>query len=90
MQFHTKQREICAEPFSGSGTQIIAAEKLGRCCFACEIDARYVDAATLRWEEFSGKQATLDSTGQTFAEVRASRLGVTKVEVTSDCASVAA
>ena len=49
--------------------------------FAMDIDPTYVDMAVLRWEQFSGKSAILDSTGQTFAEVRESRLGATKAEV---------
>ena len=42
------------DPFCGSGTAIIAAEKLGRACFAMEIDPQYVQAAVTRWEAFTG------------------------------------
>jgi DNA modification methylase len=42
------------EPFSGSGTTIIAAEMTGRSCLAIEIDAAYVDVALLRWQAFTG------------------------------------
>jgi DNA modification methylase len=45
------------EPFSGSGTTIIAAEMLGRRCYAMEIDPKYVAVAIKRWEAFSGRQA---------------------------------
>ncbi len=45
------------EPFSGSGTTIIAAEQLGRRCYAMEIDARYCLVAIRRWENFTGKKA---------------------------------
>jgi DNA modification methylase len=45
------------EPFSGSGTTIIAAERLGRSCFAMEVDPRYCDVAVRRWEEFTGQKA---------------------------------
>ena len=45
------------EPFSGSGTTIIAAERLGRTCFAMELEPRYVDMAAARWEKYSGKVA---------------------------------
>jgi DNA modification methylase len=45
------------EPFSGSGTTIIAAEQLGRRCFAIEIDPRYVQVAIDRWEQFTGRRA---------------------------------
>ena len=65
----------------GYGLALIACEREGRKCFAMDIDPTYVDMAVLRWEQFSGKSAILDSTGQTFAEVRESRLGATKAEV---------
>jgi DNA modification methylase len=61
------------EPFSGSGTTIIAAEMTGRSCYAIEISPQYVDVALKRWQDFSGKQATLDADGRTFAEVAAHR-----------------
>ncbi|MGH8323237.1 MAG: DNA methyltransferase, partial [Steroidobacteraceae bacterium] len=54
---HTHAGEIIAEPFSGSGSQVIAAEQTGRRCFAMEIDARYVDLGVARWEAFTGKKA---------------------------------
>ena len=50
--------DICYEPFLGSGTQIIAAEKLGRRCYAMEQEPLYVDVARYRWEAFSGEKAT--------------------------------
>ncbi len=45
------------EPFSGSGTTLIACERRRRRCFAMEIDPKYVDVAVLRWERFTGKRA---------------------------------
>ena len=45
------------EPFSGSGTTIIAAEQLGRRCYAMEIDPKYVQVAIQRWQNFSGQTA---------------------------------
>ena len=48
------------EPFSGSGTTIIAAEMTGRSCFAIEIDPAYVDVAVLRWQAFTGQDARLE------------------------------
>ena len=61
------------EPFSGSGTTIIAAEMTGRACHALELNPAYVDVAVKRWQEFTGQQATLESDGRTFAEVEADR-----------------
>ena len=45
------------EPFLGSGTTIIAAERLARRCFAMELEPRYVDVAVRRWEEYTGRKA---------------------------------
>lgn len=73
IQFHTKPGEVCLEPFSGSGTQLVAAERLGRRCFAMEISPAFVDAGLMRWQRASGKVATLESTGQSFAAVAAER-----------------
>ena len=62
------------EPFSGSGTTIIAAEMTGRCCHAIELNPAYVDVAIKRWQDFSGSKATLESSGQSFDELAAERL----------------
>jgi DNA modification methylase len=61
------------EPFCGSGTTLIAAEQLGRRCFAIEIEPIYVDVAVRRWEKLTGKQATLESTGKTWRETATER-----------------
>ena len=45
----------------------------GRACHALELHPPHVDVAVLRWQAFAGKQATLESTGQTFAEIAAKR-----------------
>lgn len=55
------------EPFSGSGTTIIAAEQTRRCCHAIELDPVYVDVAITRWQNFTGKEAKLVG-GGTFQE----------------------
>lgn len=57
------------EPFSGSGTTLIAAEMTGRRCFAIELSPAYVDVAVRRWEDFAGRVAVLEATGQSFREV---------------------
>ena len=54
---HLKAGESLYEPFSGSGTALIAAEQLGRRCYAMEIDPRYVQVAIERWQSFSGQGA---------------------------------
>ncbi len=65
---HTKPGEIMFEPFSGSGSQIIAAEQTGRRCYAMELSPNYVDVAVRRWQNFTGKRATLESTGEQFPD----------------------
>jgi DNA modification methylase len=57
MRVHTNPGDICYEPFSGSGSQIIAAERVNRRCFAMEIEPVFCDVAVRRWEEFTGKKA---------------------------------
>lgn len=61
------------EPFSGSGTTIIAAEQTGRCCYAIELNPAYVDVAVKRWQDFTGQEATLEATGETFKALAAKR-----------------
>lgn len=61
------------DPFSGSGTTIIAAEMTGRSCYAIELSPAYVDVAVKRWQDFTGEQATLKGDGRTFAEMEAER-----------------
>ncbi len=57
IEFQTRPGDICYEPFSGSGTQMIAAERTGRLCYAMEMEPRYCDVAKARWESFSGQKA---------------------------------
>ena len=57
MRVHTTPGDICFEPFSGSGSQIIAGERLNRRVFAMELEPVFCDVAVRRWEEFSGKKA---------------------------------
>jgi DNA modification methylase len=57
MRVHTLPGDICLEPFSGSGTQIIAAEKTGRRCYAIEKEPYFCDVAVERWEAWTGKKA---------------------------------
>lgn len=64
------------EPFCGSGSSIIAAEQIGRACFAIEVNPLYVDVAIKRWQAFTGKQAQLDS-GETFEDVSNERAQTT-------------
>lgn len=62
------------EPFSGSGTTMIACEMTGRHCHAIELSPAYVDVAVKRWQDFTGKKAVLEGDGRTFEEIAAARL----------------
>lgn len=59
IKMHSDAGDIIVEPFDGSGTTIIAAEQLGRKCYAMERDPKYVDLAIDRWEKFTGQKAEL-------------------------------
>ena len=59
------------EPFMGSGTTLIAAETTGRVCLGIELNPAYVDVAVQRWQTFTGQDAVLDGTDQSFADTRA-------------------
>jgi DNA modification methylase len=57
IQKHTRPGALCYEPFCGSGSQLIAAERLERKCYALEIEPRFCDVAVRRWEAFTGRKA---------------------------------
>ena len=57
MELHTRPDDLCFEPFSGSGSQLIAAEQLGRRCYAIELEPHFVDVAISRWERLTGRKA---------------------------------
>jgi DNA modification methylase len=59
IQNNSRVGDAIYEPFSGSGTTIIAAEQTGRICYAVELSPAYVDVAVKRWEQFTGKKAEL-------------------------------
>ena len=61
--------EIVLDPFLGSGTTVIAAERTGRIAYGLEIDPRYVDTIIRRWENFSGRSATHEASGRSFREM---------------------
>ena len=64
---------LVLDPFLGSGTTVLAAERAGRVAAAIEFDPAYVDVAIRRWEALTGKQVTHAGTGQTFAEIAIER-----------------
>jgi DNA modification methylase len=79
--------DVVLDPFGGSGTTMIAAEKSDRHARLMELDPKYVDVIVRRWQDFSGGQATRQSDGVAFAA--ASGLGESRVEVaTADVGDV--
>jgi DNA modification methylase len=68
---------LVLDPFSGSGTTLIAAERTGRNARAIELDPQYVDVALRRWQKYAGKAATLAATGQSFEDVEEERVATT-------------
>ena len=58
------------DPFAGSGTVLIAAEKTGRKAYAMELDPIYVDTAIRRWEKFTGERAIHADSGLSFIELQ--------------------
>lgn len=71
--------DIVLDPFLGSGTTVVAAEKTGRVGYGIELDPRYVDVAVRRWQRLTGHSATCATSGMSFDEravVRAASEGV--------------
>lgn len=69
MERTSEEGESIYEPFSGSGTTIIAAEDMRRTCYAMELSPQYVDVGVRRWQDFTGQRATHAETGDPFPEV---------------------
>jgi DNA modification methylase len=69
----SRRSNIVLDPFCGSGSTLIAAEKTGRRGHAIEIDPQYVDVAVRRWQRHSAKPARLDGSNATFEEIAEQR-----------------
>ena len=69
----THRGETVLDPFLGSGSTLIAAEKTGRVCRGTEIDPLYVDVIARRYEQVTGRPAVLEGSGETFATVEQRR-----------------
>lgn len=61
---------IVLDSFLGSGTTILAAEKVGRTGYGIEYEPKYCDLALLRWQQFTGRDAVLEASGRTYEEVK--------------------
>ena len=65
----SEKDSVVYEPFGGSGSTLIACEKMGRVCRMMELAPHYCDVIVKRWQDFTGQKATLESNGKTFDEV---------------------
>ena len=72
----SKRGGVVLDPFGGSGTTLIAAQKTGRRGYLLELDPLYVDTAIRRWQKLFGKPARHAATGLTFDELAAQRAAV--------------
>jgi DNA modification methylase len=64
----SKSRDIVLDPFGGSGTTMIAAERAGRRARLIELDPKYVDVIVQRWKDFAGGSAVHATTGRVFGQ----------------------
>ena len=71
--------DVIYDPFLGSGTTLIAAEKTERTCYGLDVDPRYVDVIVRRWQQVTGKQAVLEGDGRSFDQTAAERRPVAEV-----------
>lgn len=61
--------DVCSEPFGGSGSTLMGAEKTGRVCYTMEMQPKYVDVIVKRWQNFTGQQAVLEGNGLNFEDI---------------------
>jgi DNA modification methylase len=73
---HLRRGGLVYDPFLGSGTTLAAAELTQRVCLGIELDPKYVDVVVERWQQLTGREATLDGDGRTFAQIKSERVGV--------------
>ncbi len=67
-KYHSNRGDLIYEPFCGSGTTLMAAEQLGRTCYAIELQPSYVQVATQRWIDYTGKseEVTVERDGKQY------------------------
>lgn len=75
MANHGKRGDGVYEPFAGSGSTIIAAEQVGRRCFAIELDPHYCDIIVERWQKFADKSATIEGYNHLYSQAKKMRAG---------------
>lgn len=67
----TRQGDVVLDLFGGSGSTLISCETMGRLARLMELDSKFVDVIVTRWQDFTGQKATLETTGETFDELKA-------------------
>jgi DNA modification methylase len=65
----SSRNDIVLDPFLGSGTTVIAAERTGRICYGMELEPSYVDIVVRRWQAFTEKKAVHEKSGRSFTEL---------------------
>ena len=65
----TSRNDIVLDPFLGSGTTVIAAERTGRICYGLELDPSYVDIIIRRWQTFTGNMAVHEKSSRFFSDL---------------------
>ena len=71
----TRRRDIVLDTFCGSGTTLMAAERVGRRAYCLELEPQYIDVTIRRWQSFTGRDAIRTKTGSTFDELAVELLG---------------
>jgi DNA modification methylase len=69
----SKSGDVVVDLFGGSGSTLMGCERRGRKARLMEIDPRYSDCIVQRWQEYTGKKATLEGDGRTFDQIAAAR-----------------
>lgn len=72
----SQQANIIVDLFLGSGSTLIACEKINRKCMGMELDPKYCDVIIKRWQDYTGESAVLEETGQSFQDLGAARCKV--------------
>jgi DNA modification methylase len=84
----SKRSNIILDPFCGSGSTLIAAEKTGRRGHGIKIDPQYIDVAVRRWQRYSGKPAHLNGSGATFEEIAEQRSTSSPAQIVPGCSTI--
>jgi DNA modification methylase len=76
----SRRNDIVLDVFCGSGTTILAAERVGRIGYGLELEPKYVDVAIRRWQDFTKRDAVHAASGRTFSEMEQDRQHKAQVE----------